>query len=58
MLQPLATDELDNAYEVLESQAIISLSKPINGKNKQQRVCFMVWKYFNIFKNIYVSSHK
>ena len=42
MLQPLATDELDNAYEVLESQAIISLSKPINGKNKQQRVCFMV----------------
>ncbi|KAL7076796.1 hypothetical protein ACQ4LE_004069 [Meloidogyne hapla] len=37
MLQPLASDELDSAYEVLESQAMISMSKSING-----RVCFMV----------------
>lgn len=44
MLQPLATDELDSAYEVLESQAMISMSKSINGKNCQQRVCFKVNK--------------
>jgi hypothetical protein len=42
-LKPLESDELNSAYEVLESQAMI---KMMNGGGKksggQQRVCFMV----------------
>jgi hypothetical protein len=43
-LSPLESDELDSAYEVLESQAMIKLGKtgPNGGGNGHQSVCFLV----------------